>query len=374
MRRLMLLLLVAQLSFGQTGTVIVTHGNITQTTSGSPSNLAIVRSYNGTPTPANRLALGAWFNDNGAWYQLGAQGATGATGAKGTTGSTGATGAQGVTGATGITGATGVTGATGNTGAVGATGATGPTGTNGSNGATGATGSNGVTGSTGATGNTVLNALTFSYGITGATSYDGSVAQAIKADTSTSGINLATQGYADRGDVWVLLSTVTASNSATVDFTGLSSDYDNYEVVIDNIVPSTNSTDFWVRVGTGGTPTYQTGSVYNYVLHFGYYNGTSVAGVAGAFSANQIAVATANNVSNISSLNVEVMIYDPSQTATHHVMDIKRRQVQTITSTSTVTIGDMTCAYASTTAVTAIRFQMSSGDISTGTFKLYGIK
>jgi len=244
----------------------------------------------------------------------------------------------------------------------------------GSSGSIGPTGSTGPTGATGATGTTVPNALTFSYGITGATSYDGSVAQTIKADTSTSGINLATQGYADRGDVWVLLSTVTASNSATVDFTGLSSDYDNYEVVIDNIVPSTNSTDFWVRVGIGGTPTYQTGSVYNYVLHFGYYNGTSVAGVAGAFSANQIAVATANNVSNISSLNVEVMIYDPSQTATHHVMDIKRRQVQTITNTSTVTIGDMTCAYASTTAVTAIRFQMSSGDISTGTFKLYGIK
>jgi len=186
-----------------TGTVLVTHSNITQTTSGSPSNLAIVRSYNGTPVPANRLALGAWFNDNGTWYPLGAQGATGATGSKGATGSTGTTGATGATGAgialfdtTGgvlqnivilpitlytpsVAGTLGLS-ASGvqisnsyylpisdgtpnqvmtTDGAGTATwqtvsGATGATGATGNTGATGATGATGITGNTGATGAT----------------------------------------------------------------------------------------------------------------------------------------------------------------------------------------------------------------------------
>jgi len=138
----------------QTGTVLVTHGNITQTTSGSPSPWVVVRPYNGVPTPTNRLANGVWYNDNGTWYQFGA---TGVTGAKGATGATGATGSTGATGATGLTGSTGSNGATGVTGLTGPTGDTGPTGA-GTTGATGVTGSTGPTGATGATGsaNTTL--------------------------------------------------------------------------------------------------------------------------------------------------------------------------------------------------------------------------
>lgn len=102
-----LFLLIASVCFGQTGTVIVTDANITQTTSGNPSPLAIVRPFNGTPVPANRLAVGTWYNYKGTWYQMGTTGVTGPTGRTGATGVTGITGATGVTGATGPTGATG---------------------------------------------------------------------------------------------------------------------------------------------------------------------------------------------------------------------------------------------------------------------------
>jgi len=140
MKKLLFLLIPISL-FAQTGSVTVTHGNITPTTSASPSPLVVVRPYSGVPTPANRLAVGTWYNDSGTWIQLGT---TGATGAKG------ATGATGVTGATGITGATGVTGITGPTGVTGASGSDGATGPSGSDGATGPTGSAGATGATGA--------------------------------------------------------------------------------------------------------------------------------------------------------------------------------------------------------------------------------
>ncbi len=91
----------------QTGTVLVTHGNITQTTSGNPSPWVVVRPYSSIPTPPNRLGLGVWYNDNGTWYQFGGTGSTGTTGATGVKGATGATGSTGNTGATGATGPTG---------------------------------------------------------------------------------------------------------------------------------------------------------------------------------------------------------------------------------------------------------------------------
>lgn len=144
MKKLLFLLIPIQI-FAQTGSVTVTHGNITQQTSASPSPLVIVRPYNSVPTPSNRLAVGAWYNDSGKWIQLGTTGATGPTG---------------VTGATGMTGDTGVAGPTGPTGSDGVTGVTGPTG---SNGETGATGSNGATGPTGSTGATGPTGITESY-------------------------------------------------------------------------------------------------------------------------------------------------------------------------------------------------------------------
>ncbi len=154
------------------------------------------------------LGLGAWHSlPAGPTGATGTTGATGAAGGTGPTGSVGPTGAQGttgptgigVTGATGATGGTGptgasgssVTGPTGSTGATGAQGDTGPTGPTGTAGTNGVTGATGPTGSTGATGSVISSALTFSYGITGATSYDGTSTQTIKTDTSATG--LATQ-------------------------------------------------------------------------------------------------------------------------------------------------------------------------------------
>ena len=113
------------------GTFMSTQGNVTQTTSPSPSPLIWVEPYSSIPTPANRLAANKlWRYDlaSRTWKEIGTLGATGATGATGAKGATGATGETGATGAIGATGATGATGAMGVTGATGITGATGATG------------------------------------------------------------------------------------------------------------------------------------------------------------------------------------------------------------------------------------------------------
>jgi len=238
-------------------------------------------------------------------------------------------------------------------------------GATGATGATGSTGATGATGNTGATGTTVPNSLTFSYGITGATSYDGSSAQTIKADTSTSGINLATQGYADRGDVWVLLSTVTASNSATVDFTGL--DSGSYVIFYTNVIPTTTSTTLNFRYGTGGTPTYQT-SDYAYSVSFNLNTGTTIitsnSTSAGSFVLHGVTTGTGEGVSGV------LTMLNPSGTSIYHPMTFTANDFN----------GGKNYYFAgggcwkSTTAVTAGRFLFSGGNIASGTFKIYKIK
>jgi hypothetical protein len=277
-----------------------------------------------------------------------------------------------VSGGGGTTGATGPTGPTGAVGATGATGATGNTGPTGATGAQGVTGNAGATGATGATGTTVPNSISFSYGITGATSYNGSSAQTIKADTSISGINLATQGYADRGDVWVLLATVTASNSATVDFTGLSSTYTNYMVIFSNVYSQTNNVISQIRIGTGATPTYQSGaSDYAWIRYFASPPNTVAA--TGSAGDSKILWGSNGGTSNSSTKtnNGTCLIINPSQSADYHQIIVDELFID---SAPGVFQQHMSGWYNSTTPITAIRFFMSSGNITSGTFKLYGIK
>lgn len=215
----------------QTGSVIVTHNQITQQTTGQPSNLAVVESYNGIPAPSNRLSKGVWYQDASCscWKKVSTDGTTGPTGAKGSTGITGVTGATGITGETGSQGAsgeTGPTGADGATGAVGATGSQGVTGADGQTGATGATGqgatgtqgtsgATGVTGATGATGQTGNNG---SNGVTGATGGTGS--NGTNGTTGPTGVDGATGATGSNGSVGVTGATGSNGSNGTNGSTG----------------------------------------------------------------------------------------------------------------------------------------------------------
>src|SRR3989344_2129528 len=58
----------------------------------------------------------------------------------------------------------------------------------------------------------------------------------------------------------VLLSTATASNSASITFTGLSSAYSSYEIVAVDVLPATDSVSLFLRVSTDGGSTYKAGA------------------------------------------------------------------------------------------------------------------
>ena len=385
-----------------TGSVTVVNGTATQQTSPSPSPLLVVRGTSQVPPPQGQLSNGLWFYDGKLKYWFlytggtgitgvtGATGITGQTGNNGNTGITGATGSQGATGPTGsagITGVTGQTGITGATGQIGSTGITGATGSTGLQGITGTTGAVGATGIQGITGTTGLTGATGNGGVTGTTGATGATgSQGITGATGSSGTNGVTGATGSAGVTgstgatgssaptgWVLISTQTASSSATVDFTGLTSTYNTYAVIINEVVPAIYNAVLWFRIGTGGTPTYQSGSVYKYYqFKAGIFGSTVFGSGSGSISDVKIPIAILDNTSNSDNGNSIIYVYNPAQTAVYHQITF------TVTgdyngSPNEIDYNYGGGTYSSTTAITALRFLFSTGNIASGTFELWGI-
>jgi len=175
---------------------------------------------------------------------------------------------------------------------------------------------------------------------------------------------------------WTLLSTVTASNSATVDIeTTFDSTYDVYVIVADNVLPATDQASLWCRLKINGS-----------------YQSTNYVGTSGYFSSD---VATPTSTSySVASPATQILIGEGAG-LTNEVYGGTRFIMNVFDVTSTVTRKQVTwdgCAIARSSndfrqsrligaaryeggneALTGVRFLMSSGDIATGSFRLYGI-
>lgn len=168
---------------------------------------------------------------------------------------------------------------------------------------------------------------------------------------------------------WKLLSTAVANNSATVDFTGIDGAYDDYVVLLDNVVPAASAT-LRMRTSSDNGSTFDAGTS-DYV-----YSGVT-ANTAGTIGSNSNSGTSFINLSS-SSLSAtasdggcsgSISITTPSGAAT------KQINADLLHSNGTSVTLVQTCAIrASTAVVNAIRFLMSTGNIASGTLKLYGIK
>jgi hypothetical protein len=175
----------------------------------------------------------------------------------------------------------------------------------------------------------------------------------------------------------VLLATSTASASASISFTtGIDSTYDIYKFEFINIHPATDGVDFQFNLSTDG------GSNYNVAKTSTFFRARHAENDSGADLAYQsdkdLAQGTGfqpigqylSNASDSSSSGI-LTIYNPSSTT------FVKHFICTFNSTLTdVNQREQFIAgYGNTTsAVNAIRFQMSSGNIDAGTIKMYGIK
>lgn len=163
------------------------------------------------------------------------------------------------------------------------------------------------------------------------------------------------------GGSYVWLSSQTASSSATLDFSGLdTSTYKNFILILRNVIPATDNVNFYLRVGTGAGPTYQT---------TGYVNvggGTTL-----AITMQQSDFATLFQVGNDANLGISGSIIISSLDGADFKMATGN---MTARNTSVLHFGAVNGYWATTTAITALRVMFSSGNIASGTVDLYGLK
>jgi hypothetical protein len=174
-----------------------------------------------------------------------------------------------------------------------------------------------------------------------------------------------------------LLSTQTASASATISFTtGLDSTYDEYIFSFINIHPATDNVNFTFNMSTDSGSNYNVTKTTTFFQASHKEDGTG--GVLGYETGLDLAQSTAfqnitNNGGNDNDQNCNgtLTLFNPSSTT--YVKHF-------ISNSSNYTGGDFNtnnfvAGYGNTTsAVNAIRFQMSSGNIDDGIIKMYGVK
>ena len=195
---------------------------------------------------------------------------------------------------------------------------------------------------------------------------DGSASQVLQ--TNGSGVlSFATPS----SGALTLLSTVTASNSATVDLeTTFNSTYDSYIIVFSNAAPSANTNNIRVRLKINGT--YQT-SGYNY--HAARPDNTSASYSAQGASAQSYINLMGGNVQDSratvpgSTSDMHIRINAPTSTATIKSISWNGSMVGT-TNSPLFGSGQFVTSFE---ALTGVRFFYASGNILTGVFRLYGL-
>ncbi len=191
----------------------------------------------------------------------------------------------------------------------------------------------------------------------------------IKTINSTS---LLGSGDIAVGGTWVYLSTVTASNSATVDIeTTFNSTYDSYVLVASGITSSTSS-DFRARLKINGT--YQTGNNYHYHAQKNPAGTVTYDSVSDTSQA-QILVSGVNyDTPTFPGTRGNYVFYIHNPSSTTFYKEINWTGACYNNSGQGVCNVGIGAWKGGTQALTGVRFYFLSGNVVTGTFRLYGIK
>jgi hypothetical protein len=199
----------------------------------------------------------------------------------------------------------------------------------------------------------------------------------LPAGITNSSVSAVTSFANASGGTLILLSTQTASSSATISFTtGLDSTYDAYAFHFINVRPATDNTDFLFQGSTNGGSTYATTitsthfSTYHDEADTGTNLSYSTAGdLAQSTSFQELVQDTGNGADESASGTLQ--IFNPSSTTyVKHFISNSNDYNSNDYSTEHFVTG----YFNTTSAINAIQFKMSSGNIADGIFKLYGLK
>lgn len=176
-------------------------------------------------------------------------------------------------------------------------------------------------------------------------------------------------GYIASSQSLFLISTATASNSSSISFTGLSAQYSKYIVEFQYIVPASNSY-FSARLSTDNGSSYISANYLNGNV-FGS-NADVPSGGAAPTDRINLSLSTVNMI-NTSTKGYcgRLEIFNPSNTANHKICRTSGNYTNT---SGNITYMENVSIYTgATSAVNAIQFFFSLGNITSGTFKLYGV-
>lgn len=182
------------------------------------------------------------------------------------------------------------------------------------------------------------------------------------------------------GDSLVLISTQTASNSASVSFTtGIDATYKEYIFKFINIAPAVNTADFSFQVNASGQSGYDETITSTYFHAYHRENDEA--------SPSLLYVATADQAQGTAyqklgeylgsdateSMVGELHLFNPSSTT--YVKNFYGRFVENDGSPPSYARDQYPAGYINVTAaITSIDFKMNSGNIAAGTIKMYGVK
>ena len=174
-----------------------------------------------------------------------------------------------------------------------------------------------------------------------------------------------------------LISTQTASSSATIDFTsGIDSTYKEYIFKFINMHPNGNAKQFQVNFRDGSTA-YDATKTTSVFEAYHQESGSSSAlqytagrDLAQSTSAQQLSNSTGNG--NDESCSGVLHLFDPSNTTfvKHFMARVQNYQGDG----DGYSIQHFTAGYCNVTAaIDGVQFSMSSGNIDSGTIKMYGV-
>jgi hypothetical protein len=201
------------------------------------------------------------------------------------------------------------------------------------------------------------------------TGVQASLVSGTSIKTINGGSVLGSGDLAVGGGSMILISSITASNSASVSFTNINSTYAVYVLEIVNAIPSVAS-DSGLRFSSDNGSTYFSGGTdyaYSLLRNRSDDNAPNGVGVSGN---SVIDMGFSDNSTLGAGLNATVKIFNPARAANTLI----QFQVANTygTSTSQQILGS--AFVLRSTAKNAIRYFFNSGNIASGIFRLYGIK
>lgn len=196
-------------------------------------------------------------------------------------------------------------------------------------------------------------------------------ANSVKANNTGSPANATDVGISTLGASLVLLQSQTAANSATIDFTtGIDGTYDEYVFEITGVIPATDNTAIWIRVSEDAGANWKSGATDYGWTRYATADGAAI-GTAGAASDTKIEPSGVLGNAAGENYNATIKLRAPAG-ATYKGFG---GQADLYSSTPSAVIANFTGFYkGSMNAITGVRFLMSSGNILSGRFKLFGLR